>query len=65
MRTRILGFLAAVVLAALGAAAPTAQAAVPAIDGPTCVAAGGSVEYDSASGLWICAGGPHDGESIN
>lgn len=52
MRTRLLGFTAALLLAALGAMGPTAQAAVPAvpaIDGPTCVQGGGTVEYDSGS----------------
>ncbi|WP_042802220.1 hypothetical protein [Streptomyces sp. C] len=65
MRTRLPGLVAALVLAALGVAAPAAQAAAPAVDGPTCVAHDGSVEYDSVSGLWICVGGRYDGESIN
>lgn len=60
MRTRLLGFTAAVILAALGAMGPVAQAA----DGPTCVAGHGTVEYDSSTGLWTCMGGKHDGEPI-
>ncbi|MFD6973249.1 hypothetical protein [Streptomyces sp. NPDC059949] len=68
MRTRLLGFTAALLLAALGAMGPTAQAAVPAvpaIDGPSCVQGGGTVEYDSGAGIWTCVSGSHDGESIN
>ncbi|MFD9407827.1 hypothetical protein ACFWBN_12550 [Streptomyces sp. NPDC059989] len=65
MRTRLLGFIATVVLAALGAMGPAAQAAVPAVGGPACVAGGGTVEYDSGAGLWICVNGSYDGESIN
>lgn len=64
MRTRLLGFTAAVILAALGAMGPVAQAAVPSVDGQTCMAGGGSVEYDSGAGLWSCIGGDHDGEPI-
>lgn len=64
MRTRFFGLLAAALLAALGAMGPAAQAATPVIDGPTCVQGGGTVEYDSASGLWICVKGHYDGESI-
>ncbi|MEU9374775.1 hypothetical protein AB0D94_13520 [Streptomyces sp. NPDC048255] len=64
MRTRILGFVAALTLAALGAAVPVAQAAVPAITGPVCVEKGGSVEYDSTTGLWTCVDGEYDGEAI-
>ncbi|GEC07103.1 hypothetical protein SSP24_47580 [Streptomyces spinoverrucosus] len=64
MRTRLLGLTAAVILAALGAMGPVAQAAVPAVDGPTCVAGHGTVEYDSSTGLWTCMGGKHDGEPI-
>lgn len=64
MRTRILAFTAALVLAALGAAVPVAQAAAPAIPGPTCTAAGGTVEYDSGTGQYKCADGEHDGELI-
>ncbi|OEJ33087.1 hypothetical protein [Streptomyces subrutilus] len=64
MRTRIPAFTAALVLAALGAAVPVAQAAVPAIPGPTCTAAEGTVEYDSSTGQWTCKGGEHDGELI-
>ncbi|MEV6954400.1 hypothetical protein [Streptomyces sp. NPDC051183] len=66
MRARLLGFAAAVVLAALGVIGPVAQAAVPAIDGPTCVADKvGKVEYDSSTGLWTCIGGKYDGEPID
>ncbi|MFD9516235.1 hypothetical protein [Streptomyces sp. NPDC059979] len=71
MRTRLLGFTAALLLAALGAMGPTAQAAVPAvpavpaIGGPSCVQGGGTVEYDSGAGIWTCVSGSHDGESIN
>lgn len=64
MRARILAFTAALVLAALGAAVPVAQAAVPTIPGPTCEAKKGTVEYDSGTGLWTCIGGEHDGEPI-
>ncbi|WP_327736049.1 hypothetical protein OG749_21835 [Streptomyces nojiriensis] len=65
MRTRIPAFAATLVLAALGAAVPVAQAAAPAIPGPTCTAAKGAVEYDSATGQWTCIGGEHDGELIS
>ncbi|MBT2408107.1 MULTISPECIES: hypothetical protein [unclassified Streptomyces] len=68
MRTRLLGFTAALMLAALGAVGPVAQAAVPAvtaIGGPACVKGGGTVEYDSGAGIWKCVRGSHDGESIN
>ncbi|MEU8432605.1 hypothetical protein AB0F18_06765 [Streptomyces sp. NPDC029216] len=64
MRVRILAFAAALVLAALGAAVPVAQAALPAIPGPTCESAGGMVEYDTATGVYNCKGGEHDGERI-
>ncbi|MFD9481349.1 hypothetical protein [Streptomyces nojiriensis] len=64
MRTRILAFAAALVLAALGVAVPVAQAAAPAIPRPTCTAAGGAVEYDPTTGQWTCSGGVHDGELI-
>ncbi|MBT2539305.1 hypothetical protein J7E99_00925 [Streptomyces sp. ISL-44] len=64
MRTRILAFTAALVLAALGAAVPVAQAAVPTVPGPTCESKQGTVEYDSATGQWNCVGGEHDGERI-
>ncbi|MFD9728027.1 hypothetical protein [Streptomyces sp. NPDC059072] len=63
MRRRIIGFAAALVLAVLGAA-PVAHA----VTGPECVkqtAEGkGKVEYDSATALWTCIGGAHDGEPI-
>ncbi|MEU3407995.1 hypothetical protein ABZ766_29170 [Streptomyces sp. NPDC006670] len=65
MRTRFLGFTAALLLAAFGASVPAAQAVVPAVTGPECVADGvGKVVYDSATGLWICAGGQNDGKPI-
>lgn len=64
MRTRLLGFIAAVTVAALGAMAPVAQAAVPGVDAQKCVSAGGSVEYDSGTGLWTCIGGDYNGEAI-
>ena len=64
MRRRILGITAALVLAVLGAAAPAAQAAAPAITGPECVKQHGTVEYDSATALWTCIGGMHDGKPI-
>ncbi|MEU9177991.1 hypothetical protein AB0C90_14205 [Streptomyces sp. NPDC048550] len=65
MRTRLFGFVAAVVLAVLGVMSPATQAAVPAVGGPACTAAHGSVEYNSATGLWTCIGGSHDGEPID
>ncbi|MER7465833.1 hypothetical protein [Streptomyces sp. NPDC097981] len=64
MRTRLLGLAAAVVLAALGITGPAAQAAAPAVNGPTCRSHHGSVEYESSTGLWTCIGGPYDGEPI-
>ncbi|GAA0290230.1 hypothetical protein GCM10010302_30970 [Streptomyces polychromogenes] len=69
MRTRLLGFTAALLLAAFGAAVPVAQAVVPAVvpavTGPECVADGaGRVVYDSAAGLWMCTGGQYDGKPI-
>ncbi|MFJ6757314.1 MULTISPECIES: hypothetical protein [unclassified Streptomyces] len=64
MRTRLLGFTAALVLAALGATVPVAQAAVPAVTGPACADGSGAVQYDSTSGQWICIGGAYDGELI-
>ncbi|MFG2119922.1 hypothetical protein [Streptomyces sp. NPDC048710] len=64
MRTRLLGFTAALVLAALGAMSPVAQAAVPAVDAQKCVTGGGSVEYDSDAGLWTCIGGKYDRDPI-
>ncbi|MFJ4776939.1 hypothetical protein [Streptomyces sp. NPDC088762] len=68
MRTRLLGFTAALILAALGAMGPVAQASVPAgpaIPGPKCVQGGGTVEYDSGAGIWTCVDGSYDGEAIN
>ncbi|MFJ3724244.1 hypothetical protein ACIPYQ_16940 [Streptomyces sp. NPDC090045] len=64
MRARLLGFTAALVLAVLGATAPVAQAAVPAVTGPACADGDGTVEYDSTAGQWICLGGTYDGELI-
>ncbi|MFJ9944122.1 hypothetical protein [Streptomyces erythrochromogenes] len=65
MRTRLPALVAAVVLAVLGAIAPTAQAARPAIDGNTCVGGGGTVEYESTKGSWICVDGSYDGKPID
>lgn len=65
MRARVLGFIAAVTLAALGTMAPAAQAALPAIDGQTCMDGGGTVEYESTRGSWICVDGVHDGKPID
>ncbi|MDX3535748.1 hypothetical protein PV721_15535 [Streptomyces sp. MB09-01] len=62
MRTRLLGFTAALVLAVLGATAPVARAALPAVTGPACVDGSGTVQY--ATGQWICIGGAYDGELI-
>jgi hypothetical protein len=65
MRTRLLGFAAALILAALGVtAAPAAQADLPRVDAQTCVSGGGSVEYDASSGQWICIGGTYDTQPI-
>ncbi|WP_327738128.1 hypothetical protein OG749_34445 [Streptomyces nojiriensis] len=68
MRTRLLGFIAAAILAALAAVAPVAQAAqaaVHGVDGQTCIDGGGSVEYESAQGSWVCVGGASGGQPIN
>ncbi len=65
MRTRLLGFIAAVMVAGLAATAPVAQAAVPAIDGQTCMDGRGTVEYESAQDSWICVDGIYDGQSID
>lgn len=65
MRTRLPGFLAAVILAVFGIAGSVAQAAVPGIDGKECVAGKGTVEYDSGTGLWTCVGGKYDGKPID
>ncbi|MGZ9934125.1 hypothetical protein ACXNSR_30090 [Streptomyces sp. NC-S4] len=65
MRTRLLGFIAAALLVALGAVAPAAQAAVHGVDGQTCIDGGGSVEYESAQGSWVCVGGTSGGQPIN
>ncbi|MCB5183293.1 hypothetical protein [Streptomyces antimicrobicus] len=68
MRTRLLGFLVAALLAVLAAAAPTVQAAdpspTPTVTSQECTAGGGSVEYDSDKGQWSCIGGEHDGEAV-
>lgn len=62
MRTRLLGFSAAVVVAVLALLGPAAQAATPGpgVDAQTCVSGGGSVEYDSATGQWTCVGGTYN-----
>ncbi|WP_328928313.1 hypothetical protein OG429_29730 [Streptomyces sp. NBC_00190] len=65
MRRRLLGFAAAVIMAALGTMGSVAQAAVPGVDEPTCTKTGGKVQYDSDTGLWICVGGKYDDEPIN
>lgn len=65
MRTRLLGLTAAVMLAALCALAPVAQAAAPVIDGNTCVSGGGTVEYESTKGSWICVDGTYDNRPID
>ncbi|RKT03402.1 hypothetical protein BX286_1329 [Streptomyces sp. 3211.6] len=61
MRTRVLGFIAVVVFAVLGAGANAAQADV---DTKTCEATGGQVQYDPSTGLWTCVGGVHDKEAV-
>ncbi|MFG2985090.1 hypothetical protein ACGFYQ_28165 [Streptomyces sp. NPDC048258] len=69
MRTRLLGFTAAVILAALGPVAPAAHAAVvaqtapPSVDPKACEEGKGTVEYQS-DGSWVCIGGKHDGKPI-
>ncbi|MFE5675943.1 hypothetical protein ACFQ7B_37820 [Streptomyces erythrochromogenes] len=65
MRARLLGFTAAAILAALAVMAPAAQAAVPAIDGQMCTEEGGTVEYESTKGSWICVDGKHNGKPID
>ncbi|MFE2283648.1 hypothetical protein ACFXDJ_05665 [Streptomyces sp. NPDC059443] len=65
MRTRLLSFIAAMMLAALGAVAPVAHAAAPTIDGQTCMDGKGTVEYESAKGSWICVDGKYDGKPID
>ncbi|MFD7630748.1 hypothetical protein ACFV7Q_32800 [Streptomyces sp. NPDC059851] len=68
MRTRLVGFagfVAAVMLGALGATGTVAQADEPAVEARTCMAEGGTVEYDSATGLWTCIDGKFDGEPID
>ncbi|MFI1949604.1 hypothetical protein ACH46F_37880 [Streptomyces virginiae] len=64
MSTRILAFATALVLAALGATVPVAQAAAPAITETQCKDSGGSVEYVSTTGLWTCVNGGYNGELI-
>ncbi|MFG2293955.1 hypothetical protein [Streptomyces sp. NPDC048603] len=68
MRRRLLGFTAAVILAALGPIVPVAHATVvaqvppPPVDGQMCEDGGGVVLYDSGS--WVCVGGAHDGKPV-
>lgn len=64
MRTRLLGFIASVVLAVLGAMGAPAQAAAPAVTGPDCVAGGGTLQYDSVAPAWVCVGGTHNHKTI-
>ncbi|MCX4628746.1 hypothetical protein [Streptomyces sp. NBC_01443] len=65
MRTRLLGFTAAVILAVFGAMSPAAHASLPAPDVPTCTQGGGTAEYNAATGQWTCIGGSHNGEPID
>ncbi|MFH9793524.1 hypothetical protein [Streptomyces virginiae] len=65
MRARLLGLTAAAIFAALGVMAPAAQAAPPAIDGQMCTEEGGTVEYESTKGSWVCVDGKHDGKPID
>ncbi|MCX4526409.1 MULTISPECIES: hypothetical protein [unclassified Streptomyces] len=65
MRTRLLAFAAAVILATLGVVAPGVEAAVPRVDVQTCQAEGGGAQYDATRGGWTCVGGSHDGEAIS
>ncbi|MFF4370664.1 hypothetical protein [Streptomyces sp. NPDC001594] len=66
MRTRLLGFATAAIVAALGIVGPVAQTtAAPRVDGDTCVQSGGAVQYDSVAGQWKCIGGSHADEPIN
>ncbi len=67
MRARLLGFTVALVLTALGLIGPAAQAAapLPRVDEKTCTEGHGTVEYDSATGLWTCIDGKYDGEPID
>ncbi|MGW7438456.1 hypothetical protein [Streptomyces sp. NPDC054849] len=65
MRTRLLGFITAALLVAFGTMAPVAQAAVPTIDGQTCMDGGGTVEYESTKGSWICVDGESNGKPID
>ncbi|MFF1337269.1 hypothetical protein ACFVYT_05020 [Streptomyces sp. NPDC058290] len=64
MRRRLLGFIAAAVLAVLGVMGPAAQAAVSDVDVETCTKGGGTSEYESATGLWTCIDGRYNGEPI-
>ncbi|MCX5197829.1 hypothetical protein OOK31_28735 [Streptomyces sp. NBC_00249] len=70
MRTRLVGFTAAVTLAVLGPVSPAAHAALaaptpaPSIDGRTCEDGTGTVEYEPNTGTWVCVGGTHDGSPI-
>ncbi|KIF06444.1 hypothetical protein PL81_07475 [Streptomyces sp. RSD-27] len=65
MRTRLLGFIVTGMLAILGFATPAAPATPPSVDSQTCMAGGGTVDYDSGTGLWTCVGGTHDREPIS
>ncbi|MEW2412389.1 hypothetical protein AB0953_01475 [Streptomyces sp. NPDC046866] len=66
MRKQFLGFIAAAILSVLGAVSTAAaHAAAPAVDAQTCATGGGSVEYDSSTGLWTCIGGTYDGAAIS
>ncbi|MGW2268877.1 hypothetical protein [Streptomyces yangpuensis] len=65
MRTRLLALIAAAVLAVLGATTPAAQAAAPAIDGQMCTDEGGTVEYESTKGSWVCVDGKYNGKPID
>ncbi|MBW5481953.1 hypothetical protein [Streptomyces bambusae] len=65
MRMRLLGFAAAVMTAVLATLGSVAQAAAPGVDGQTCVAGKGTVEYDAIDGQWVCEGGTYHGEPID
>lgn len=64
-RTRLLGFITAALLLTFGTMTPVAQAAVPTIDGQTCMDGGGTVEYESTKGSWICVDGKYNGKPID
>ncbi|MEU4358614.1 hypothetical protein [Streptomyces virginiae] len=65
MRARLLGLTAAALFAVLAVTAPAAQAAVPAIDGQMCTEEGGTVEYESTKGSWVCVDGKYNGKPID